>query len=86
MLAKYAAVGSYVAATKGIAYSERADTRSWSTLPQTLRAVDMQLAPGVYKVELTRKPEQGGPQRLRELGNIEVTAQRAIFTYLLPQL
>lgn len=86
MLAKYAAVGSYVAATKGIAYSERADTRAWSTLPQTLRAVDMQLSSGVYKVELTRKPEQGSPQRLRELGSIEVSGQRAIFTYLLPQL
>lgn len=85
--AKIAAVGSYVAATKGIAWSERADTRSWATLPRTLRLTDAKLDAGEYEVSLGLKPEQNAPGDLRPLGKINVSKnQQAIFTYLRPQL
>jgi len=86
MFAKLAAVGSYVAATKGIAYSERADTRAWQTLPRTLRMTDFKLAPGEYQVELSKKTEQNTWELKKTLGAIKVGQKRAIFTYLLPQL
>lgn len=86
-IAKMAAVGSYVAATKGIAYSERADTRSWATLPRHLRLTDAAIAEGDYTVSMATMPEQGAPEVLRELGKITIAkGQRAIFTYLKPQL
>jgi hypothetical protein len=86
-LAKMAAMGSYVAATKGIAYSERADTRAWATLPRALRVADASLPPGSYEVSLARKLEQNAPGETKVLGQIEVAADRkAIFTYLLPQM
>ena len=85
--AKLAAVGAYVAATKSIAWSERADTRSWATLPRTLRLTDAMLEPGDYDVSLGLKPEQNTPGDLRPLGKIKVSKnQQAIFTYLRPQL
>ena len=86
ILAKYAAVGSYLAATKGIAYSERADTRAWQTLPRTLRMTDFKLAPGDYQVEISKKTEQNTWELKKSLGPIKIGAKRAIFTYLLPQL
>lgn len=86
-IAKMAAVGSYVAATKGISYSERADTRSWATLPRTVRLTEAALPPGSYDVSLGLKAEQNTPGDLRALGKITVGKdQRAIFTYLVPQL
>lgn len=86
-LAKMAAMGSYVAATKGIAYSERADTRSWATLPRALRVADASLPPGNYEVSLARKLEQNTPGELKPLGSIVVNKNgKAIFTYLLPQM
>lgn len=86
LLAKYAAVGSYIAATKGIAYSERADTRAWLTLPRTLRIAEFDLKPGAYKAELSQKSEQNTFKILRALGDVTVANERAIFTYLLPQI
>lgn len=86
MLAKYAAVGSYIAATKGIAYSERADTRAWLTLPRTLRIAEFDLKPGSYKVEMAQKAEQNTLKTIRALGDVTVVKERAIFTYLLPQI
>lgn len=86
-LAKMAAVGTYVAATKGIAYSERADTRAWVSLPRALRLTDASLPPGSYTVSLATKAEQNAPGDLRALGRIDVpTGHPAIFTYLAPQL
>mgnify|MGYP003392878513 FL=1 len=85
--AKLAAVASYVAATKGIAATERADTRSWATLPRAIRLTDAALPPGEYDVSLGTKAEQNTPGDLRPLGKITVAKnERAIFTYLVPQL
>jgi hypothetical protein len=86
LIAKYAAVGAYIAATKGIAYSERADVRAWLTLPRTLRLVEMELKPGKYQVELAKLSEQNTLATVKALGEVTVKSQRAIFTYLLPQL
>lgn len=86
MFAKLAAVGSYVAATKGIAYSERADTRAWQTLPRSLRMTEFKLLPGEYIVELSKKTEQNTWELKKALGAIKVGQKRAIFTYLIPQL
>lgn len=86
-IASMAAVATYTAATKGIAWSERADTRSWATLPRTLRLTDASLSEGQYEVSLGLKAEQNAPGDTRKLGTITVTKdQRAIFTYLVPQL
>ena len=49
-IAKTAAMGTYVAASKGIAAMEKADTRHWTTLPQALRMTELKLAPGTYQV------------------------------------
>lgn len=86
MLAKYAAVATYVGATKGIAMSERADTRAWQTLPRTLRLVDLKLAPGTYSAEIATKLEQNAWESKKALGPVVVTPKRAIFSYLVPQL
>lgn len=49
-IAKAAAMGTYVAGSKGIAALEKADTRYWSTLPQALRMTELKLAPGKYQI------------------------------------
>jgi hypothetical protein len=51
-LARNAAVIQYVAASRAIAASERADTRHWSTLPQAFRLKDLSLPPGEYRLKL----------------------------------
>lgn len=51
-LAKNAAVIQYLAAAKGIAASEKADTRHWLTLPRQLYLAEIQLESGEYHVEL----------------------------------
>lgn len=50
-LANNAAVLQYAAASRLIAESEKADTRFWSTLPNEIRMVDIELNPGEYKLE-----------------------------------
>jgi hypothetical protein len=51
-LARNAAVIQYLAASRGFAASERADTRHWSSLPQAVRLIDLQLPPGEYSLRL----------------------------------
>lgn len=51
-LARNAAVIQYLAASRGIAATERADTRHWSSLPQAVRMIDLQLSPGEYSLRL----------------------------------
>ncbi len=52
LLAKPAALATYVAATKGLSLLERADTRHWTTLPQTLRMAELKLAAGNYQAAI----------------------------------
>ncbi len=86
-LAKMAALGAYVAATKGIAASERADTRAWVTLPRGLRVAELKLAPGTYEAFYTPNPDEKAQEPGRLLGKVTVPeGKRAIFTHLVPQL
>ncbi len=52
-IAKAAAMGTYVASTKGIAMLEKADTRHWTTLPQAVRMTEFKLAPGKYQIGIS---------------------------------
>lgn len=52
-LAKNAAMVQYIGAAKAIEESEKADTRNWSTLPNEIRLVDLDLTPGAYQLEIT---------------------------------
>lgn len=84
--AKFAAMGSYIAAAKGIKYSERADTRSWQTLPRTLRMGEFALKEGSYKAHIARKSDQNTWAELRFLGDVLASKEKAIFSYSLPQM
>jgi hypothetical protein len=84
--AKYAAVASYVAATKAIAMSERADTRAWSTLPRTLRMAEFSMPEGKYTLSLAQKVDQNSFSDKKLLSEIKVQKNKAIFTYSLPQI
>ncbi len=76
---KLAAMGSYLAAQRAIAATEKADVRFWSTLPKSIRLLDTYLKDGVYVV----KVRQGNSEE-RTLGNLTVDAnQKNIFTYQL---
>ena len=56
--AQLLATGLYLAAAKKIASSERADLRSWMSLPHTLNMTAFYLEPGTYQLSL-RKDEAG---------------------------
>lgn len=67
-LAKNAALIQYIGAAKVIEESEKADTRNWSTLPNEIRLVDMDLLPGNYRLEIMLSPTEK-----LSLGDIAVT-------------
>lgn len=69
-LARNAAVIQYIGAAKAIEESEKADTRYWSTLPNEIRIVDMELNPGLYQLEIRQSPTEK-----ISLGSVEVPAQ-----------
>lgn len=69
-LAKNAALIQYIGAAKVIEESEKADTRYWSTLPNEIRLIDIDLIPGQYHLEVSL-----GPSEKISLGEIVVTAQ-----------
>mgnify|MGYP000293528267 CR=1 FL=1 len=71
-LAKNAALIQYVGAAKLIEESEKADTRYWSTLPNEIRLIDLELIPGHYHLEM-----HTGPDQKMSLGDIDVIAQEA---------
>ncbi|OUR96512.1 hypothetical protein A9Q84_09185 [Halobacteriovorax marinus] len=66
-LAKNAAVIQYVASSKGIELSESADTRQWSTIPATLRIVDLFLKPGTYQLKIRSVGPKTKTQQLGQL-------------------
>jgi len=57
--AKTAAVVQYIGASKGIEASEQADTRFWSTLPESIRLNDFYVPKGDYKLEIYRFTADG---------------------------
>lgn len=57
-LAKNAALIQYIGAAKVIEESEKADTRNWSTLPNEIRLIDLELPPGNYLLEMTSEQNE----------------------------
>jgi len=83
--AKQAAVIQYVAAAQGIAATEKADTRYWSSLPSDFRIQDLSLPKGNYQLKVAVKKASNPDliDRLLDLGPIEVkdTEQKAIYSF-----
>lgn len=52
--AQLVATSLYVAASRGIALSEKADLRSWHSLPHTIGMAALSLPPGTYQVKLLK--------------------------------
>lgn len=73
--AKTAAVLQYVGATKGIEASESADTRYWSTLPESIHLTDLSLPKGDYKLEVYRLAMGEGFDPAKSLKVQEITVQ-----------
>ena len=72
-LAKTAAMATYVGASKGIAAMEKADTRHWTTLPNTIRMTEMKLPPGNYQLAIASYSGDVAPKApVKNLGNIQV--------------
>lgn len=73
---------------KAILASEAADTRYWSTLPQTIRLADLFLKKGKYMAKVTQKSKVGKSiQKVtKKLGEFTVSnpKQMNIFSYYLP--
>lgn len=65
-MARNAAVLQYIAASRGIAASERADTRHWTSLPAGVRIVDFFAPEGKYQLKLK------APNRVVDLGPLKV--------------
>jgi len=49
----------YVAASKAIESSEKADTRYWSSLPGEIRIIDFWLPPGEHQITLNEQGSSG---------------------------
>jgi len=69
--AKNAAVLQYVAASKAIEASEKADTRQWSTLPSSLRMIEFYLPKGEYTLKL--KLKGSGTGKTYSIGQVKVS-------------
>ena len=85
LIAKTAAMATYVASSKGIAAFEKADTRHWTTLPQAFRMSEFHLPTGKYKVGVSLVG--GAPADVRILGDIQVSdSGKVIHTFKLISL
>jgi hypothetical protein len=85
LLAKSAAMATYVGASKGIAAFEKADTRHWSRLPQALRMTELKLPIGNYKIGVALYGDEKAPSSPTSIvGEIQVKDQiKSIYTFLL---
>lgn len=86
-LAKTAAMGTYIGASKGIAALEKADVRHWTTLPQAFRLSEFNLPVGTYQVGISvfegDKPKENAT---KSLGSFTVNESgKAIHTFKLMQ-
>lgn len=85
LIAKTAAMATYIASSKGIAALEKADTRHWTTLPQAFRMSEFNLPPGKYKVGFS--PVSAKAEVIKTLGEILVPQSgKTIFTFRLSSL
>jgi hypothetical protein len=62
--------------------TERADTRSWLTLPREIRMIRLDLPPGTYPVELEILGPGGGVVDRRTLAPVELAAGRRVYRSL----
>lgn len=76
-LAKQAAVLQYLAASKGIEASEKADIRYWSTLPATIRFADISVPAGNYQLTLKELKGSNVVKNL-SLGSVEAGKQKTL--------
>jgi hypothetical protein len=60
-IAKTVAFAQYMASSKGIAASEKADIRHWSTLPGVINLTDLYLPKGEYRLAI--RTATAGPER-----------------------
>jgi hypothetical protein len=74
--AKTAAIASYLAASKLITASEKADTRYWSTLPHTIRVIEGDLPAGKYTGELSM--EEGESKAVIKIPDIDIQDTKEI--------
>lgn len=72
-LARSAAVFQYIASSKAIEASEKADTRYWSTLPSDVWMSKIKLPPGTYQVYV--ESHGGGQSKTTYLGPLTVEKQ-----------
>jgi hypothetical protein len=86
LIAKTAAMATYVASSKSIAAMEEADTRHWTTLPRTFRMEEFNLPQGKYTIALSSPDSsEGAPSpALKVLGDIQVSQSgKVIHTFRL---
>ena len=83
LLAKSAAMATYVGASKGIAAFEKADTRHWTTLPQALSMIELKLPPGSYKIGIAAYNDEKVPTSPTAIvGELQVKDQiKTIYTF-----
>lgn len=84
LIAKTAAMTTYVGASKGLTLLEKADTRHWATLPQAIRMTELKLDPGIYKIGLAPYENDQVPIKpTKTLGDLPVTesASKKLFTF-----
>jgi len=80
-LAKPAAIAVYLSGSKGIAATEKADARYWSTLPGNIFLKELYIAPGSYDVKV-HIPSEKLKVSIVSLGKLEVKDQKKnLFTY-----
>jgi len=92
LLAKPAAFAQYLASSKAIKESEKADTRQWSTLPSEIHISDLKLENGEYILaigtESAVKNSTGTTQvdksPIKKLGELNITNQtEELFSFIL---
>jgi len=82
-LAKFAAISSYLASAKLIELSEKADLRSWSTLPKDVFQIRTKLQKGEYKIWLVSKND---PNSKIDFGVISVNDNEALQIFPLQKI
>ncbi len=85
--AKITALTQYLALTKAIEASEKADTRYWSSLPATIHLADGYLKKGNYRAQVVIRAtdNKSAPSRVYPLGkfNIEKENQKKVLNFRL---
>mgnify|MGYP001204573463 CR=1 FL=1 len=85
--AKLAAITQYLALTKAIEASEKADTRYWSSLPSTIHLADTFLKKGNYRAQvvISRTDLSQVNSRIYPLGTFKVEKENQKLMGLLCQ-